>query len=120
LTATFVSRLPDHTGLDELREQILAAVKTPHLRSLAPMPDLPHDALLRVLTGHASAVGALAVAPGGTWLASASYDNAVRIWDPHTGQTRHTLTGHTRPVRALAVAPDGTWLASAGYDATVR
>ena len=37
----------------------------------------------------------------------------VRIWDPHTGQARHTLTGHTRGVTALAVAPDGSWLASA-------
>ena len=44
----------------------------------------------------------------------------MRIWDPHTGQTRHTLTGHTGTVQALAVAPDGTWLASASDDATVR
>ena len=44
----------------------------------------------------------------------------MRIWDPHTGQARHTLTGHTDAVSALAVAPDGTWLASASDDATVR
>ena len=63
---------------------------------------------------------ALAVAPDGTWLASASNDATVRIWDPHTGQARHTLTGHTNTVKALAVAPDGTWLASASNDHTVR
>jgi WD40 repeat protein len=69
---------------------------------------------------------ALAVAADGTWLVSASDDDTVRIWDPHTGQTRHTLIGHTLPVQALAVVPDGTWLASAGGnplgggDATVR
>ena len=119
LAATFASRLPDHTGLDELREQILATINGPHLRSLAPIPDLPHDALLRVLTGHTGAVAALAVAPDGSWLASAGGDGdeTVRIWDPHTGQARHTLTGHTSAVAALAVAPDGSWLASAGgYD----
>jgi WD40 repeat protein len=44
----------------------------------------------------------------------------VRIWDPATGQTRHTLTGHTAGVRALAVAPNGRWLISASTDGTVR
>jgi WD40 repeat protein len=44
----------------------------------------------------------------------------VRVWDPATGQTRHTLTGHTSPVGALVVAPDGSWLASASNDTTVR
>ena len=118
LAATFASRLPDHTGLDELREQILAPLTDPHLRGVGPLPDLPHEALLRVLTGHTGTVEALAVAPDGSWLASA--DATVRIWDPHTGQARHTLTGHTGTVAALAVAPDGAWLASASYDATVR
>ena len=68
---------------------------------------------------------ALAVAPDGSWLASADSGpygggGEVRIWDPHTGQARHTLTGHTRGVTALAVAPDGSWLASVSDDATVR
>ena len=48
----------------------------------------------------------------------------MRIWDPRTGQARHTLTGHTSGVDALAVAPDGTWLASGDGallgDSTVR
>ena len=33
----------------------------------------------------AGAVTAVAIAPDGTWLASAGYDGAVRIWDPATG-----------------------------------
>ena len=28
---------------------------------------------------------AVAIAPDGSWLASASYDGSVRIWDPVTG-----------------------------------
>jgi WD40 repeat protein len=81
------------------------------------LPDLPHDALVRVLTHHINSVRALVVAPDGSWLASAGYET-LRIWDPNTGQARHILTGHSDG--ALAVAPDGSWLGSAGSDATVR
>jgi WD40 repeat protein len=35
--------------------------------------------------GHTGGVWAVAIAPDGTWLATASYDGTVRIWDPVTG-----------------------------------
>ncbi len=60
------------------------------------------------------------VAPDGSWLASASIDGQVRIWDPASSTANHTLTGHTSEVRALVVAPDGSWLASTGDDGQVR
>src|SRR5206468_110956 len=111
----------NHPGLDALREQILTTIGGPHLRGLASLPDLPHPALVRVLAGHTGVVVAMAVAPDGSWLATSSSDplggsrgGEVRIWDPRTGQTRHTLTGHTRGVGAMAVAPDGSWLATTG------
>ena len=122
LATTFASRFPNQHDLQDLRDQILASIDHPHLRSLGTTPDLPHDGQLRVLTGHNRGVSALVAATDGTWLASAGAfgDGTVRIWDPHTGQLRHTLTGHTRGVWALAAAPDGTWLASGSIDATVR
>ena len=40
-------------------------------------------------------VSAVAIAPDGTWLATAGDDGTVRIWDPATGQQRAALTGHT-------------------------
>ena len=72
------------------------------------------------LTGHTGPVTAVAIAPDGTWLATAGDDGTVRIWDPATGQQRAALTGHAGPVTAVAIAPDGTWLASASGDGTVR
>jgi WD40 repeat protein len=37
------------------------------------------------MTGHTGPVLAVAVAPDGTWLATAGLDGTVRIWDATTG-----------------------------------
>jgi WD40 repeat protein len=92
----------------------------PRLVNRWPLPDLPDSALRRVLTGHAGWVTAVAVAPDGSWLATASYDGTARIWDSATGRERAVLVGHSGPVQAVAVAPDGSWLATGGDDATAR
>jgi WD40 repeat protein len=73
----------------------------------------------RTLTGHTGRINAVAYSPGGQHLASAGYDQTVRIWDLATGKSR-TLTGHTDAVTTVAYSPDGQHLASAGYDQTVR
>ena len=102
LAATFASRLPDRSGLDALREQILATIDRPHLRSVAPMPDLPHDALLRVLIDH-TGVAALAVAPDSSWLASAGTDGTLcASGTPMPGKPA-TSSPATRPRRPTAV-----------------
>ncbi|SEH03524.1 WD40 repeat [Nonomuraea solani] len=59
------------------------------------------------------AVHDTAVAPDGTWLATANWDSRVRIRDLATGQNRRVLRGHKNSPTSLAVAPDGSWLASA-------
>jgi len=71
-------------------------------------------------TGHVRGVRAVAIAPDGTWLATAGHDASVRIWDPVTGELRATLADHADRVTAVAIAPNGTWLASVGYDGSVR
>jgi WD40 repeat protein len=92
----------------------------PRLVNRWPPPDLADPALQRVLTGHTSLLNAVAVAPDGRWLATASSDGTARIWDAATGQQRAVLAGHTGWVRAVAVAPDGSWLATTGSDRKVR
>jgi WD40 repeat protein len=62
----------------------------------------------------------VAVAPDCTWLATASGDHAVRVWDGATAAVRAIMKGHTGPVRSTAIAPDGGRLASVGDDHTVR
>jgi WD40 repeat protein len=47
--------------------------------------DLTTGTTRHTLIGHTRGVRALAVAPDGSWLASASWDGEIRIWDPTSG-----------------------------------
>jgi WD40 repeat protein len=100
----------------------LATTRTvPALANVWPLPDLPSPALRRTLTGHTGAVRQVAVAPDGSWLATASRDHTARIWDAATGQQRAVLASHSGPVIAAVIAPDSSWLATAASgDKTAR
>ncbi|MER7497974.1 NB-ARC domain-containing protein, partial [Streptomyces pharetrae] len=116
-----------HNRLDTYphwRPQVAARRQNPALRPCLanrwPVPDSPHPALHRTLTGHTGTVRSVAISPDGTWLATTGSDATVRIWDRASATCTATLTGHTSPVTSMTIAPNGAWLATGSGDGTVR
>src|SRR5207237_7413447 len=56
----------------------------------------------------------------GQRLASASWDNTVKMWDARTELETRTVNGHTGSLDGVAFSPDGQRLASASGDKTVK
>ena len=67
--------------------------KTPYRESAA---------LIRILEGHTGYVEACAFSPDGRFIASASFDGTLRIWDVTNYQLLRTLKGHTGGVWGCA------------------
>jgi WD40 repeat protein len=86
----------------------------------APEPQSQWGALTQTLEGHCSTVSAVAFSPIANVLASASWDETVKLWDVNTGTEQYTLSGHEGWVRAVAFSPDGKMVASASDDKTVK
>ncbi|KAH7035154.1 WD40-repeat-containing domain protein [Microdochium trichocladiopsis] len=73
-----------------------------------------------VLSGHQKPISQVRISPNGRWIASASADGTIRIWDAVTGQHMDTLIGHMAGVSAVAWAPDSETLATGSDDKAIR
>jgi WD40 repeat protein len=59
--------------------------------------------------------------PDGHWLASASWDGTVRLWNlVHPQETIRPFEAHSGSAWAVAFSPDGHTLATGGNDATIK
>lgn len=82
--------------------------------------DIQTGKVLRELAGHQGAITAVAVAPEGRQVATASDDRSLRLWDLSSGKVLRSFLGHESYVKCVAFSPDGKQLVSGGTDQTVR
>ena len=71
------------------------------------------------LLGHEDGITSVAFSPNSLLLASAGYEEKVKLWDVQDGRELRTLQGHGGTISHLAFSPDGRTLASAGNDGSI-
>ncbi|KAG9063878.1 hypothetical protein KI688_003992 [Linnemannia hyalina] len=72
------------------------------------------------LRGHTGYVTGIALSPNGQWIASASNDYTVKLWDASTGVLISSLTSQTQSMAMVVFSPDGLQLAVGGRDGKMR
>ncbi|KAG5949901.1 hypothetical protein E4U53_005661 [Claviceps sorghi] len=83
-------------------------------------PVLPNYKPVLALHGHTGPVSQVRISPNGKFVASASADGSVKLWDAMTGAHMDTLIGHMAGVSCLAWTPDSNILASGSDDKAIR
>jgi Tol biopolymer transport system component len=76
---------------------------------------------LITLQAHTKGIRSVALSPDGQYIATASQDTTVRIWNAATGGAPiQTLQANTEPVYSVAFSPDGRLLVTASRDSVAR
>ncbi|CAO3635096.1 unnamed protein product [Cunninghamella echinulata] len=72
------------------------------------------------MTGHQKLVNHVSFSPDGRYVASASFDNSVKLWDGVTGKFIGNLRGHVGAVYQVCWSSDSRMLASCSKDTTLK
>jgi WD40 repeat protein len=78
-----------------------------------------HPGSQNMLEGHKGRIISVAFSPDGKWIASASWDSTIGLWQPN-GRNIRFLRGHNGAVWDVAFSRDGRTLASCANDGTIK
>jgi WD40 repeat protein len=113
IAATLILWLGDMPELKPLVERYEQSFAAPRLVRGHDLPAM-HPALIRTLRTHTEAVSDCAYSPDGRYLATASADQTVRLWNVQTGDVRFTMRSSNQPQYLCSFSRDGKWLVAAG------
>ena len=82
--------------------------------------DLANGQHLRGLRTHPGVATCIAVAPGGSVVASGGSDRCLRLWNLESGECERTLQGHEAFISGVVWHPSEPWILTASADGTVR
>ncbi|CAD5115449.1 DgyrCDS4422 [Dimorphilus gyrociliatus] len=72
------------------------------------------------LTGHMQVVNHVAFSPSTLYIASASYDKSIKLWNGRTGAFITTFLGHVQRVYQVSWSADSRLLCSSSADSTLK
>ncbi|KAB2017659.1 hypothetical protein ES319_D08G177700v1 [Gossypium barbadense] len=72
------------------------------------------------MTGHQQLVNHVYFSPDGQWVASASFDKSVKLWNGTTGEFVAAFRGHVGPVYQISWSADSRLLLSGSKDSTLK
>ncbi|HEX7329902.1 MAG TPA: NB-ARC domain-containing protein [Pyrinomonadaceae bacterium] len=119
IARTLFSRLLHLDELKSLTTDLKEHLKRPCVLPFSKLPDLPHPALVRTLTGHEGAMFGCSMSADGATIVSASYDKTLKVWDGRSGAERFTLRGHGGEMTGCAISADGETIVARSRDGTL-
>ena len=72
------------------------------------------------LCGHKNLVNQVRFSPNGQWIASASFDKSVKVWNGINGQFVCSFFGHVAPVYQVTWSADSRLVCSGSKDSTLK
>ena len=79
-----------------------------------------NKAPIKRLLGHQQLINHIVYSSDGRYIASASFDKKIKLWNGHNGEFLYTLTGHVGPVYQIVWSYDSRYLVSASKDSTAK